>query len=442
MEALTPTLSVREQGRLLRAHEVSAVELTERALVEIEAHEPELNAFATVIREPALTQARQVDEALAHGEDAGPLAGIPVVVKDSFLAAGAATTGGSSLLRNYKPVGEADLVAQLRSAGAVLVGKTNMSEFGWGLDPRVGRVNNPLDNSLTAGGSSGGSAAAVASGSVAVAIGTDSGGSIRMPAAFCAVVGLKPTHGLIPGGGSLPGCWSLSDAGPIARSIEDIELLLDCVRSTPPPSPDRITRHRRLGLLTGAADPCKPQVGDAIGHALAALSDAGCDTTDVDLDLNGAHEAWLTTFAAEKAHTLTPFLGRRTADVTEDLRDLLALGASVTPDGYRAAQAFRSRLGRSVNALLATVDALVLPTVPSLPSKEEPDAQADEYYGDMRWTIAANLTGHPALTIPAARSAPVGLQLIGHHGGDGALLDLAKQLEAVLSAAGMKGVEA
>jgi aspartyl-tRNA(Asn)/glutamyl-tRNA(Gln) amidotransferase subunit A len=431
--------SIRELGRRLRARDVTAVELTRLAVDEIEEREPELNAFTTVLQEPAIAQARRVDEALARGEDPGPLAGIPVAVKDTFLVPGVPTTGGSSLFRDNTAVGEADVVARLRLAGAVLVGKTNMNEFGWGLDPRVGRVNNPLDTRLTAGGSSGGSAAAVASGSLAFAIGTDSGGSVRMPAAFCALVGLKPTHGLVPSGGKLPGCWSLNDSGPIARSVEDIRAVLSCLAATTsaanPPTPRPI-----LGVLSGAVDACRPPVAGAVRRSLNALDDHDWNSTDVDLDLGGAHEAWMTTFAAETAQTLAPFLGARAADVSADLRDLLAVGAGITAAEYVEAQAYRSSLTAAFDAALRTVEAVVTPTVPSPPEEDDPDAEAEEYFGDMRWTILSNLTGHPAVTIPIpALPVPAGLQLIGRRGSDDALLVLAQRLEAQLSACNEKG---
>jgi aspartyl-tRNA(Asn)/glutamyl-tRNA(Gln) amidotransferase subunit A len=425
--------SIRELGRRLRARDVTAVELTRLTVDEIEEREPELNAFTTLLREPAIAQARRVDEALARGEDPGPLAGIPVAVKDTFLVPGVPTTGGSSLFRDNTAVAEADVVARLRLAGAVLVGKTNMNEFGWGLDPRVGRVNNPLDTRLTAGGSSGGSAAAVASGALAFAIGTDSGGSVRMPAAFCGVVGLKPTHGIVPSGGKLPGCWSLTDSGPVARSIEDVRAVMSCLASTT--SAASASTHRpSVGVLSGVVDACRPPVAGAVRRALNAL-DRDWRTTEVDLDLGGAHEAWMTTFAAETAQTLAPFLGPRAADVSADLRDLLAMGAGVTAAAYVEAQEYRCRLTAAFEAALRTVEAVVTPTVPSPPAEEDPDAEDEEYFGDMRWTILSNLTGHPAVTIPISTlPAPAGLQLIGRRGSDEALLALAKRLEAQLAA--------
>jgi aspartyl-tRNA(Asn)/glutamyl-tRNA(Gln) amidotransferase subunit A len=426
--------SIRELGVRLRARELTAVELTRLAVDEIEEREAELNAFTTVLREPAIAQARRVDEALARGEVPGPLAGIPVAVKDTFLVPGVPTTGGSSLFRDNTAVGEADVVARLRLAGAVLVGKTNMNEFGWGLDPRVGRVNNPLDTRLTAGGSSGGSAAAVASGALAFAIGTDSGGSVRMPAAFCGLVGLKPTHGIVPSGGKLPGCWSLTDSGPIARSVEDVRAVLSCLASTTT-SASAPTHRPTVGVLSGVVDACRPPVAGAVRRALDALDDHDWDTTEVDLDLGGAHEAWMTTFAAETAQTLAPFLGPRTADVSADVRDLLAMGAGVTAAAYVEAQAYRSRLTAAFDAALRTVETVVTPTVPSPPAEEDPDAEDEEYFGDMRWTIVSNLTGHPAVTIPISTlPVPAGLQLIGRRGSDEALLALAKRLEAQLSA--------
>jgi Asp-tRNA(Asn)/Glu-tRNA(Gln) amidotransferase A subunit family amidase len=425
--------SIRELGRRLRTRELTALELTLHTLEDIEEREATLNAFTTVLREAAVEQARDVDAALARGDDPGPLAGIPVAIKDLFNLPGAPTTGGSSLFGDQLALGEADVVAGLRRAGAVLVGKTNLNEFCWGLDPHIGRVNNPLDPRLTAGGSSGGSAAAVASGSVPAAIGTDSGGSIRMPAAFCGLVGLKPTHGLIPIGGTVPGCWSLTDAGPIARSVADVATILDCL------SPARTTSHSpparpTLGILAGSLDACRTEIAAPIRHALDVLDSSGWQLTDIEFDLDDAHDAWMTTFAAETREALVPFLGVHVRDVSVDLRELLRLGAGITAMAYLEAQTYRSRLGASLDAILRTVDAIVTPTVPSPPGEDDPEADDEEYFGDMRWTIAANLTGHPALTIPlgSPRTPPAGLQLLGRYGADDSLLGLASRLEEEL----------
>ena len=428
MAASTLPQSIAEIRELLRSRSTSALELTQLTIESLLAAEPDLNAFITIADELAYLQAREVDRALAGTGDPPPLAGVPVAVKDNFLTTGVPTTYGSSILRDHSPVGDADVVARLRDAGAILVGKTNMNEFAWGLDPAVGRVNNPFDPSLTAGGSSGGSVAAVASGNLVAAIGTDSGGSVRMPAAFCRVVGVKPTHGLVPSAGKLPGCWSLSDAGPITRSTQDAITLLDCLAPAKLIA-DPIPNTPKLATLSGSLELCQKPVADAMRSGLDAMRAAGCSVEEIALDFEGVHELWFSIFAAESALCLLPFLGDRLAAVSPDVRDLLAAGHSITLDQYVRAQELRRSLSKVFDDVLARFDALVTPTVPSPPSSAELTDEDDAYYGDMRWTILSNLSEHPAISIPLPGRALAGVQLIGRRGGDANLLALAGRVE-------------
>jgi aspartyl-tRNA(Asn)/glutamyl-tRNA(Gln) amidotransferase subunit A len=430
---ISPPRSIQEIAALLRSGAATAVELAEATLERIEAFEPALNAFLTVTRTLALEQAAAVDDLLAAGVDLGPLMGVPIAVKDTFATRGVPTTGGSSTLARYVPRTDADVVVRLRAAGVVLVGKTNMNEFGWGLDPRLGRVNNPLDPSRTAGGSSGGSAAAVGSSNIVAAVGTDSGGSIRIPAAFCAVVGFKPSHGRVPDSGMLPGCWSLTDAGPIAHSAADAAAVFGCLARAPEEKQSCVCDPPTLGVLEDWIQECRPEIASALDCALTRLAQEGWRLIPVRLDLSGTHAAWMLTFLTETATALAPFLGERLADTSAEVRWAVNTGLTVPAHAYLRAGHFREQLRARVDKALGDVDALVAPTASAPPTADEPPPRDEAYYADMRFTVPFNLTGHPAVSLPArAAVEPAGLQLIGRLGDDERLLALAARLEDTL----------
>jgi len=428
LAALMLPASIAETVELVRGREASAVELAERSLAAIEAREPELNAFATVMRESAFRDARRVDAGL---DDAGPLAGAPFAVKDAFFTVGAPTRGGSSHWCSPPAAEDAPVVAALRRAGAVLVGKTTMNEFGWGLDPEVGSVANPVLHGRSAGGSSGGSAAAVAARSVAFALGTDGGGSIRMPASFCGLVGLKPSRDLLPRAGMIPGGRTLTEPGPLCTCVADTRAVLRVLAGGA--AEVAPTLRPVLRLVDGSLVSCKPLVQGALVRAVGALAP---DET-VTLELEGAAESWYAIFAAEAAVALRGVLSR----MSPDLRRLVDEGAEVGATDYLAALAYANELGRRLDEALAGSDALLAPTVPSTAPADEPEWNDDDFFGDMFWTVPANLTGHPAVTLPIPGAPePVGLQLIGKRGGDEALLAIAAYVEEQLNAAGSENV--
>src|SRR5262245_15618072 len=262
--------SIAELGKALRSREVTAVEVAQSAITAVEADEAELNAFITVTSERALDEAHSVDEQRARGVELGPLMGIPWAIKDVFATEGARTTGGSDPLADFAPTPDADIVRSLKAAGAVLVGKTNLHELGWGLSPTIGRTNNPHDLARGSGGSSGGSAATVAAGALPFAIGTDAGGSIRMPAAFCAVVGFKPTHGRVSMRGHLPGSWTVGDAGPLARSVADVIAACNGLGVLGPIEPR--DAKLRVGVVEGSG--ATSEIGSAYAVAVDRLAGA------------------------------------------------------------------------------------------------------------------------------------------------------------------------
>jgi aspartyl-tRNA(Asn)/glutamyl-tRNA(Gln) amidotransferase subunit A len=235
-----PYLTIREVGARLRRRELSPVELTQTILDRIDRLEPRLNAFITVMRDEALAQARAAEQALAAGTDLGPLHGIPVSLKDLYQTAGVKTTGGSKILADWVPTADSTVTRRLREAGAIIVGKNNLHEFAYGAtneNPHYGSAHNPWDLERITGGSSGGSGAATAAGLGWASMGSDTGGSIRCPAALCGVVGIKPTYGRVSRAGVLPLSWSLDHAGPLTRTVEDAALVLNAISGHDPADP-------------------------------------------------------------------------------------------------------------------------------------------------------------------------------------------------------------
>lgn len=429
---MTTAYSAAEIGALLRSHEASAVEIVSAALARIEQEEARLNAFITVTGDRAVREARAVDAAIARGEDLGPLMGVPWAIKDVFAAEGAPTTGGSRALRDHRPPGDAAIVSRMTRGGAVLVGKTNLHELGWGLSPQIGRTNNPHDLALGSGGSSGGSAATVACGAVPVAIGTDGGGSIRMPAAYCAVVGFKPTHGRISVAGHLPGAWTVGDAGPIARSVGDVATTFAAL-SPAGRMPSDPGAALRAGVVAGGTDGASDEILAAYTGAIAALR-RSCHLDEVELDLAGAFSAWAVTFAAELSTALRRWLGPRLGETSPELQEIVAQGEGIPAVAYLRAQRLRTRLFRQIETALASRDVLVTPAVLSPPPRDEAYWKTDDDSTGNSWLSLLNLTGHPALVLPIGRpGSGASVQLIGPYGADEGLLAAASRVEAALA---------
>jgi Asp-tRNA(Asn)/Glu-tRNA(Gln) amidotransferase A subunit family amidase len=424
-------------GHALVHGTATAVSETERALERIDSFQPVLNAFLCVMREPALRDAEAVDAARRSGAEPGALAGIPFAVKDVFATDDAPTTGASKALVGYRVGPDAAIISRLRDAGGILVGKTNLHELGWGFAEEVGRVNNPLDPRLEAGGSSGGSAAAVGSGCVRVAIGTDAGGSIRIPAAFCGVVGLKPTFGRVPLQGSLPGSWSLGAAGPLASSVADARAVFDLIADPPsrPASPSAFTADR-LAVIAGSVGSAEPRLADALDDCLDRLRAGGWEVDVVELpELASSEAAWSVTYAAELSASLRPWLGDRLRNVSPDLRSMVEFGDRVPAASYLHAQRFRSRLFHAVERSLMDVRALLTPAVRFAPTEQQPEDGDEAWLGNNLWLAPLNLTGHPAVALPLRPLAPgKSVQLIGAYGNDENLLDTAAEIESMLGA--------
>ena len=424
-------------GAAYRTGALTPREVVESALARITEKEPALNAFADPMAESARAEAEHAGEALRAGQDLGPLHGIPVAIKDLIEVAGAPTGWGTKVEPPRIATTDATLVARLRAAGAVILGKTNCLEYAYGLPhPEIGQTNNPHDPSRTAGGSSGGSAAAVAAGIVPLSIGTDTGGSIRIPAAYCGIVGMKPSTGLVPLDGVFPLSWSLDHAGPLARSVGDARLLLAALsgRDMTAPVPERL----RLGVLRRhwPREPANREVGACVEAALERLEKAGVEIRELDLPGLGAANAALVDILRPEASVIhRDLLARNAAGYAPGTRAQVEAGFTLPATAYVEAMRLRDRLRAEVEAAFEGVDALASPAVPFVAPHEDPPIGGEGHDDEMLASGFANLTGHPALSLPCGRTGglPVGLQLTGALGGDARLLAAAEACERALA---------
>jgi len=435
--------SARRLADAYRRGETTPLAATEALLERIGALEPGLNAFATVLADTALERAQQAGAELASGDDRGPLHGIPVVVKDLMAVRGAPTGFGSAVGRVARAERDAAVVARLRRAGAVLLGKTNLLEFAYGaVNPAVGPTRNPHDLGRTAGGSSGGSAAAVAAGLAPLALGTDTGGSIRIPAAYCGVVGLKPSYGAVPVDGVFPLSWTLDHVGPLARTAEDAALLLRALAGAEPAATGG-EAHRAAGTLDGVrlgvprgyvdAVPLDPPVRASLRAAEAAAREAGAVIVDLDLgELAEANDALLDILPPEATVIHEQYIGVGVEGYAATTRDQLEAGRSVPAVRYLRALERRRRLTDVFDGLAAGVDALLTPAVATVAPAEDPAVNGQEGAAEMHFSGPFNVVGAPAVSVPFCASAglPAGLQLVGARGHDARLLELAAALAA------------
>jgi aspartyl-tRNA(Asn)/glutamyl-tRNA(Gln) amidotransferase subunit A len=442
MAADAPTIA--ELARALQARDVSAEAVATHCLARIAERNPSINAFITVLGEQALAQARQADAEIARGRYRGPLHGVPISLKDLIDVRGVPTTAASRVREGYVAAGDAPIVARLREAGAIVLGKTNLHEFAFGTtneDSAFGLVRHPLDPSRSPGGSSGGSAASVLDQMAYASIGTDTGGSVRIPAAACGLVGLKPTLEEIPVEGVVPLSATLDHVGPLCRSVEDAGILYDALRGAAPETRSpRNMRGAKIGVLRGYfLAMLDPQVASTFESACAALADAGATLEDVDIPHAGDIAAvYLHIVLAEAAAYHARTLENRADDYTPNVRIRLEMGRYILAEDY--VRAFRGRqvLIEEVDAALDGRDALLLPslavpatrlgaTTVKVSSGEEPIRNIT-----LRLTQLFNVTGHPAISIPCGKTVeglPIGAQLAGARHQTGALLQLAAGAE-------------
>ncbi len=427
-------LDINRLGQLYRSGDVSPVEATQAVLERICELDKRLNAFITVLEEPALACARQAEIDLRAGIDRGPLHGVPVSLKDLIDTAGVRTTCASPIRRDYVPQHSATSALRLEQAGAVLVGKCNLLEFAYGIvHPDFGQCNNPWDTTRTAGGSSSGSCASVAAGMGYGSLGTDTGGSIRIPASYCGVVGFKPTYGRVSRQGVFPLSWSLDHVSTLTRTVEDAAILLEAVAGADPLDPTCSTRpvpgYRaalngdvrglRIGILeqhmTGAD--LRPGVAEAAAAAVTELEKAGMLVKKVCLpSLEYADPALLLAILPEGTLVHEKWLRERPQDYAEMTRQQLETGALIPAVDYLRAQQVRTRLLRECMQALQEVDVMINPTVAWEAPQEDPTVAGIEGAAEARRTGPFNLTGLPAISVPCGfgpSGLPLGLQIVG-----------------------------
>jgi amidase len=442
-----------ELAALVRGGELSARTLLEAHLERIDAVNPIVNAIVTLVPERAWEWAAEADERQAGGEALGPLHGLPIAHKDLVRTAGIRTTSGSPLLENHVPEVDDAIVTRLRAAGAIAIGKTNTPEFGAGshtFNPVFGATRNPWDLSKTCGGSSGGAAVALATGMVPIADGSDMGGSLRNPANFNNVVGLRPAPGRVTNHPAVLGFESLAVLGPMGRTVEDTALLLSamagpdarCPLSIDAPgslfsgSLERDFRGTRIAFdpdLGGL--PVEPAVSAVVAAGLAGFESVGCRVEPVGLDWSGADEAFETLRAFSSAQgfatTSEEVLGR----VKETIRWNVARGRELTGADVSRAEALRTALFHRLHAFMEVYEFLVLPVNQVAPfdiEMEYPHEVAgvamETYIDWMKSAYRVSATGHPAISVPCGfteEGLPVGVQIVGRHRDERGVLELA-----------------
>ncbi|WP_109510473.1 amidase [Nocardioides speluncae] len=450
--------TARAMSAAVRDGEISARELLELHLDRISAVNPEVNAIVSLDAERARASALEADESYARGERLGVLHGLPFAVKDTHAAAGWRTTYGSPLFADHVAEHDDLLVARIRQAGAVLVGKTNVPEFAAGshtFNPVFGTTLNPYDLTRSAGGSSGGAAAALASGMVPLADGSDMGGSLRNPASFCNVVGLRPSFGRIPEWPQANPAETLSIGGPMARNVADLALLLSVIAGPDPRTPQSLAADALETVaetsLAGLRVALAPDLGGAVevDHdvravvetAAVTLADAGAQVTAASPDLREADQVFRTLRAWSFHARFAELLDAHPDSFKPSLADNIRAGAPLTGSDVARAFTDRARLSQRMVELFETYDVLVLPVsqVPPFPADQEFPTEINgepmvTYLDWMRAAYFITVTGCPAISVPAGFTPgglPVGIQIVARHNHERRLLEVAAAFEAL-----------
>jgi aspartyl-tRNA(Asn)/glutamyl-tRNA(Gln) amidotransferase subunit A len=452
-------MNILEMGVALRRKEVSSVELTRGCLARIAEENPRLNAFVTVTEEAALRRAALADDALAGGTDLGPLHGIPYALKDNFATNGTLTTCGSALFRDHVPRYDSAVEERLAHAGAVLTGKTGLHELAYGItsnNPHFGAVRNPVDPERIPGGSSGGSAAAVAAGMVPIAMGTDTGGSIRIPAAYCGVVGIKPTSGRVSRYGVMPLDFSLDHMGPLTATVRDAALVLEAIAGYDKrddtsskrlpgaylPPGDCSIRGWRIGRpVHFFLDRVQPEVRVRYEHALTVAESLGASVVPVELpDFAAINVVGRMILLSEASALMEPYLHRREM-FGADVLAMLDQGRLLPATDYVNAQRLRRVMQREFAKIWEQVDLLFTPAAPIVaPKIGESTIEVDGVVEDTRMATTRlvrgfNVLGVPALSLPCGTGAdgmPVGLQIVGRAFDEAKVFEAAACLELLV----------
>jgi len=450
-------LTIAEAARQIARKQLSPVELTQGALQRISALNPRLNAFITVLGDQALTTAQVAEREMMSGQKRGPLHGIPIALKDLCATKGVRTTAGSKILQDYIPTDDATVALRLAEAGTILLGKLHMNEFAYGPDGdnvHYGRVRNPWNLECITGGSSSGSGAGVAASLCLGALGTDTGGSIRIPSSLCGIAGIKPTYGRVSRYGITPLCWSLDHVGPMAKTVEDVALLLQSMAgydvkdpsSAQRPVPDYVAalsgnvRGLRIGIPREYFfEMIDPEVEHAVRQAVEVMKGSGASVHEVSWpSLRYATLAALIIVLAEASAFHAAWIRTRSQDYHPDVALRLKWGLLLPASAYLKAQRLRAVICRDVAHLWRQVDVLVTPaTMMAAPRPGETQMRLNNRQMSTREAILRlmrpfNLTGLPAISVPCGFTStglPIGLQIAGKPFDEATVLRLAHAYE-------------
>lgn len=425
---------------LISTRELSSTEVVTAALKRLRSLEPKLNAFITVLDEQACAAAKAADDEIAHGRHRGPLHGIPITIKDMFATSGVRTTGASKILLDWVPNFDAHIVERLDAAGAILIGKTNLDEFGHGGTSTLshfGPVHNPWNTERIAGGSSGGSAAAVAARIGPLSYGTETGSSVRRPASYCGIVGFKPTFGIISRYGSFRGAWTQDHVGIFARSVKDVALGLDATAGYDSRDPSSVQQNSptyashldgnvkglRLAVPRRFLEGTESAVKEAFEVALRTLAEAGCVIDDLDIpELSYAAMTSMITSSAESAGINRRWFRERHQDFVPHVARGLAVGMTITASEYLTVQRARHRIREALHQAYKKIDLIVSPTTPRV---APPISDGVRGNGDNTHHASNNhsnllrfpsMLGLPGCSVPCGMTPdkmPIGMQLIG-----------------------------
>lgn len=449
-------MTIQEAGAALRSRQVSARELTVQCLARIESENPRLNAFLAVTAERAMADADAADRELAAGEDRGPLHGIPIALKDVYATAGIPTTCGSLLFKDHVPAADCAVAEKLRAAGSVLLGKTHMHELAYGVtsnNPHFGAVRNPWNTGRVPGGSSGGSGAAVAADMAFMAMGSDTGGSIRVPGAFCNTVGLKPSYGRVSRFGVMPLDFSLDHMGPLTKTVRDAAICLQALAGRD--ERDETSSHAPVesyvpadsvslkGLRVGVPanfyfDHIEPDVNAAVRSMVQLAAGMGARVEVVTVpDIAALNAIGRVILMAEASAVFEPYRNRPEA-FGDDVRVLFAQGALLPATDYVNAQRLRRQFRDAFLQLFTGIDVLLTPTTPTTAKRigetliQLGGVEEDFRLATTRLVRGINVIGFPAVSLPCGFDAggmPIGLQIIGRPFGERQILDCAAALE-------------
>jgi aspartyl-tRNA(Asn)/glutamyl-tRNA(Gln) amidotransferase subunit A len=445
-------LNLAELSKLLAARDLSSSEAVMAALTRLERLDGKLNAFITVPGEQAIAEAKKADDEIARGRYRGPLHGIPVTIKDLFETAGVRTTAGSKILADWVPQTDSAVGERLRAAGAIIIGKTNLDEFGHGGTSTLshfGPVHNPWNPERIAGGSSGGSAAAVAAGIGPLSYGTETGSSVRRPASYCGIVGFKPTFGVISRTGSFRGAWSQDHVGLFARSVKDITLGLDPVAGFDARDPasvhqdtaaytarlDANVKQLKIGILRRFLEGVNHEVRQAFDTGLEVFAGAGCEIIDLDVpEVSYAAMTSMMTSSAESAGINRQWFRERHQDFVPHVSRGIAVGMTITASEYLTVQRARHRIREALRRAYDRVDIIASPTTAraapliSDAVKGNGDDTRHASYNHSNLLRFPSMLGLPGCSLPCGintEGLPMGIQLIGSWFADQIVLNAA-----------------